>query len=192
MRILGVEKLTDEKWVNLFAARFEHKGHHGRWVFASRRPEVHMPEAAGDAVVIVPVLHEPGREPRLVMIREFRVPAGGYVFGLPAGLLEKGEDVEATVRREMREETGMEVTAVKKVSPPAFSSSGLTDESAYLAFVDVRATPDTKPRLEASEDIEVLLLTLPEVSRLCDDPSARMDAKAWTVLYLYQQLGKLA
>ena len=96
------------------------------------------------------------------------------------------------MRREMLEETGLEVTAVKKVSPPAFSSSGLTDESAYLVFVDVRATPQTRPKLEASEDIEVRLLDFAEVSRLCDDRDARMDAKAWTVLYLYQQLGKLA
>jgi ADP-ribose pyrophosphatase len=192
MRILGVEKLTDEKWVNLFAAHFEHNGHAGRWVFASRRPEVHAPEAAGDAVVMVPLLHEPGREPRLVMVREFRVPAGGYVFALPAGLLEKGEAVEAAARREMLEETGLEVTAVKKVSPPVLSSAGLTDESAYLVFVDVRATPQMKPKLETSEDIEVLLLDFAGVSRLCDDRDARIDAKAWAVLYLYQQLGKLA
>ncbi len=37
MKIHQLEKLTDEKWVNLFAVTYEHNGHTGRWVFASRR-----------------------------------------------------------------------------------------------------------------------------------------------------------
>ena len=49
-----------------------------------------------------------------------------------------------------------------------------------------------RPHLEASEDLEVLLLDFDQVCRLCDDPEASIDAKAWTVLYLYQKLGRLA
>lgn len=192
MHILDLQKLTDEKWINLFAARFENKGHTGRWVFASRRAAPSAPDAGGDAVIIVPVLRETGRAPRLVLIKEFRVPAGGYVYGLPAGLLEKGEAPEECARRELFEETGLAVTAVKKVSPPAFSSSGLTDESAYLVFVDAIATPDATQKLEPSEEIEPQLFDYAAACQLCDDPAARIDAKLWTVLYMYQQMGKIA
>jgi ADP-ribose pyrophosphatase len=190
MRILDVQKLTDEKWVNLFAARFDHNGHAGRWVFASRRADPRTPPpAAGDAVVIVPVLREARKKPRLVMIQEFRVPAFGHLYAFPAGLLEPGEDVEAAVRRELREETGLEVTAVKKVSPAMFASAGLTDETAHLVFVDA-APGGGKPSLEASEELEVVTLAYAEACRLCDDETARFDVRAWTVLYLYQLLGK--
>jgi ADP-ribose pyrophosphatase len=191
MHILNIDKLTNEKWLNLFAARFEHHGHQGRWVFASRKQDPDRQRDTCDAVIIVPVLRNPGEVPRLVLIKEFRVPAGGYVYGFPAGLLEPGEGVEETVRREMLEETGMEVTAFKRVTQGLYSTSGLSDESAAMAFVDVRSTPQTKPKLEASEDIEVLLLDHAAVCRLCDDPAARLDAKLWTTLYLYQQLGQL-
>ena len=190
MHIHKIEQLTHEKWLNLYAAAFEHNGHTGRWVFASRKPQPNRDRAA-DAVVIVPILRQPGEPPRLAMVREFRVPVGDYVFAFPAGLLESGESIEDTVRRELMEETGLEVVAVKRVSPPLYSSSGLTDESAAMAFVDVRATPESLPKLEASEDIEVLLLDYAGVCRLCDDPTARIDAKAWATLYLYQQLGQL-
>ena len=71
------------------------------------------------------------------------------------------------------------------------SSSGMTDETAAMAFIDVRSTPESKQALEGSEDIEVLLLDFEQVSALCDDQTKRFDAKAWTVLYVYQQLGKL-
>jgi ADP-ribose pyrophosphatase len=190
MNINHLEKLTNERWVNLFAAAFEHNGHTGRWVFASRREKPHS-GTHGDAVLMVPILRNPGEPPRLVLIREFRVPVGGYVVGLPAGLIEPGEAVEETVRREVLEETGFEVTAIHRITQPLFSSSGLTDESAAMAFLDVRGHDGSAPQLEASEDLEVILLDYEGICRVCDDRNLLVDAKAWSVLYLYQQLGKL-
>jgi hypothetical protein len=67
----------------------------------------------------------------------------------------------------------------------------MSDETAAMAFVDVRTTPETTQRLEASEDIEVMLLDYAGVCKLCETTDARIDAKVWTVLYLYQQLGSL-
>jgi ADP-ribose pyrophosphatase len=191
MEIKHIDKLTDEKWLNLFAATFEHRGHTGRWVFASRRPWPHTGALVSDAVVIVPVLRNPGEPPRLVLVKEFRVPAGGYVYGFPAGLLEPGEGLEQTVRREVREETGLEVVAVRRVTPPLFPSSGMSDEAVAMAFVDVRGTAGSRPSPEASEDLEVVLLDHAQACRLCDDPDVWLDARAWTVLYLYRQLGRL-
>jgi ADP-ribose pyrophosphatase len=190
MKITNVEKLTSERWVNLFAADFEHNGHSGRWVFASRH-EKPCSGVRNDAVIIVPILRNPGEAPRLVMIREFRVPVGGYVYGLPAGLIEEGEAIEESVRREMHEETGFQVTAFRRITQPLLSSSGLTDEAAAMVFIDVQGHPESVQALEASEDITVLLLDYEGVCRLCDDPSAQIDTKAWMVLYLYRNLGKL-
>jgi ADP-ribose pyrophosphatase len=191
MKINRVEKLTSERWVNLFAADYEHNGHAGRWVFASRRQSPHAGGHPGDAVLIVPILRNPGEPPRLVLVREFRVPVGDHVIGLPAGLIEDGEAVEDSIRREIREETGFEVTAVKRITQPLYSSGGLTDEAVALAFIDVRGDAGSAQALEASEDIEVLLLDYEQACRLCDDTSLRIDAKAWAVLYGYQLAGKL-
>jgi ADP-ribose diphosphatase len=189
MKITNVEKLTNERWLNLYAATFEHKGHTGQWVFASRR-EPYTGHSA-EAVIIAPVLRNPGEPPRLVMVREYRVPIGGYSYALPAGLIDPGESAEQTIRREVREETGFEVSAIHRVTQPLFSSSGLTDEAASIAFIDVQGQPNSTQALEAGEDIEVVLLDHEGICRLCDDKSVLIDAKAWTVLYLYRQLGKL-
>jgi ADP-ribose pyrophosphatase len=190
MHIQKIEQITREKWLNLYAATFEHNGHSGRWLFASRKPQPNI-ERRGDAVVIVPVLRQTNEPPRLVMVKEFRVPVGDYLFAFPAGLLEPGESVEDTARRELLEETGLEVTAVKRVTQPLYSSSGMTDEAVAMAFVDARARPETKPKLDASEDLQVVLLDFAAVCRLCDDRSARIDAKAWMTLHMYQQMGQL-
>lgn len=189
MNITNVQQLTNEPWLNLFAANYEHAGHQGRWIFSSRRSSpggLHC-----DAVIIVPILRNPGEPARLVMIREYRVPVGGVVHGLPAGLVDEGETVETTIHREIREETGYTVTAIHRVTQPLYSSCGMTDEAVALAFIDVQGHPDATQALEASEQIEVLLLDHAAVCRLCDDATVAIDAKAWQVLYLYRLLGKL-
>jgi ADP-ribose diphosphatase len=190
MKVTRVEKLTAEKWLNLFAAHYEHNGKGGRWVFASRRERPGV-SSVPDAVLIAAVLHAPAEPPRLVLLKEYRIPVAGYTYGLPAGLLEAGESVEDAVRREMLEETGLEVTRIHRVSPPLYSSTGMTDENAVLVFADVRATPETKQKLDATEDIEVLLLDYAGVCRLSDHTDLPIDAKAWQVLHLYRTLGKL-
>ena len=86
MRITHVEKLTNERWLNLFAARYEHNGHQGRWVYASRKSGPGQGQRV-DAVVMVPVLHAEGEPAKLVMIREFRIPINDYSLAFPAGLL---------------------------------------------------------------------------------------------------------
>lgn len=191
MKILSVEKLTNEKWLNLFAATFQNRDHRGRWVFASRNEKPHLPNLGTNAVVIVPLLKDPGRPTRLVMIREFRIPVGSYMFGLPAGLIEGDEPMEEAIRREIAEETGLEVTGVQRVTQGLYSTSGMTDENAAMAFVEVRTPPEGRQALEAGEDIEVQLLDWDGINTLCNDLTAKVDAKAWMVLYLYQRLGKL-
>jgi len=60
-----------------------------------------------------------------------------------------------------------------------------------MAFVEARMTPEALPKLDHAEDLEVVLLDFEGVCRMCDDRSARIDARAWAILYAYQQLGKL-
>jgi 8-oxo-dGTP diphosphatase len=79
---------------------------------------------------------------RVLLIRRGRPPFEGQ-HALPGGLVEIGETVEAACRRELKEETGVEVGALTLVgvySDPGRDPRGHTCTVAYLARVE-DATP---------------------------------------------------
>lgn len=189
MKINKIRKLTKQKWLNLFVAEYTHEEHQGKWIYASRKLKQYSQSDASEAVIIVPVLKQKGKPNRLIVIKEFRVPLGCYTYGFPAGLIDSGETVESTIKREMIEETGYEVSKINKVTKPLHSSMGLTDEAITMAYVDVRASQKAKP--EPSEDIEVLLLDFNATCKMCDSHDLPIDAKMWATLYMFQRLGKI-
>lgn len=190
--VVGTEKLTHERWLNLFARTFRRDGKTFRWVFASRKPD---PDAnrKPDAVLVVPILIDgvdAGAEPKLIATREWRAAIGDYEWGIPAGLIDGDESLVDTARRELLEETGYELVEVLKVSPPSYSSTGLTDESAALVFCTCRTPADHRRQLDESELIEVHPLSLRDVDRLVDTTEP-INARAWSAFYLYHRLGRL-
>src|SRR6185436_10463288 len=57
------------------------------------------------AVVVLPIL-ETGAERTVVMIRNWRISIEQWLYELPAGTLEAGEDPAVCAARELEEETG--------------------------------------------------------------------------------------
>jgi ADP-ribose pyrophosphatase len=140
-----------------------------------------------DAVVIVP--YHISRQ-QMVIIKEFRVVLGGYQYGFPAGLMDPGEAVVETCRRELLEETGLTVRRVLRQSPPVYSSSGMTDEAVGMVFVECDGTPSNAAN-ESSEDIRTMFVGPSDAQALCADAGGRMDVKTWLVLSSFAQSGTI-
>lgn len=182
LKIKGSRKLTTEKWLNLFEVRYiTRTGNEKSWQMASRQNEpkcIIGGYQRPDAVVIVPfhaVRH------KLVIIREFRVPLDGYEYGFPAGLVDNGESVEQAARRELMEETGLTVSRFIKVSPPIYSSAGMTDESVAMVYVECDGEPSNSANTD-SELIEILFISPDEALALLSDTTLKFDAKAWLAI----------
>jgi ADP-ribose pyrophosphatase len=200
IKIGAVKKLTDCRWLNLFNAEFVMpNGHQGTWQFVSRKSEPRPGPAplVADAVIIVPFL-KTGNGWRLVILKEFRVPIGDFEYAFPAGLPDGGaaagstEALEAAAVRELKEESGLDVTRIVRVTTPHLSSSGLSDECASYVFVECTGNPSTAGT-EGTEVIEVITLDYDDVCRLCDttDPQVKFSAKTWPFLLMYKLLGKI-
>ena len=189
MEILGVKKLTDYKWLNLFDVEYKNtKGDVCHWTFASRKsnPILGQFPLKADAVVIIPI-HKKQRN--LVAIKEFRVPLGDYEYGLPAGLYDPNESAEDVARRELKEETGLDLTKVLYVSPASVSSAGLSDESVVYVVCECTGEINNDGN-EGSEEIKVELLNIQQIKDLRNSDS-KISAKALPFLLMFEGSKKI-
>jgi ADP-ribose pyrophosphatase len=183
-----LKKLTDCSWINLFEVLFERKTNSERsWLMCSRKDNP-IADVTPDAVVIIATVNRNGGK-RLVVTKEFRIPIWDYEYGFPAGLIDDGEDISETVRRELKEETGLDLVKITHVSTPVYSSAGLTDESCLMVMVEAQGEVSDE-WLEDSEDIEVLLLDVDGIEKLLSS-GRKIAAKAWGTLYHYAEEGKI-
>ncbi len=191
MIIKAVNKLTNNKYLNLFSVSYEDKiKTEKEWILASRSSEIDLNQKEPiipDAVVVVP-FHV--KQNKLVLIREFRVALADYQYGFPAGLLDPGETIEIAGKRELHEETGLKLTRMIKKSPAIYSSSGLTDESVSMLFVECDGIP-TNAYNEDSEDIEVLMVSQQEAKKLMEKKHEKFDVKSWLILSMFAEHGIL-
>ncbi len=69
---------------------------------------------------------------RVVLIRQYRHAAGGYIWELPAGVLDSADEPpEACAARELREEVGL-VAARLECLTTIFTTPGFCDERIHL------------------------------------------------------------
>ena len=85
------------------------------------------------ASAVVPFLGEPtGPDPQVLLIRQYRYAADGYIYEIPAGVLDHpGEDPRDCAIRELREETGCTAERVEHLMT-MFTTPGFTDEKIHL------------------------------------------------------------
>ena len=188
--IINTEKITDQKWLNLYKRTYTTDQGTAPWYFVSRRDGRAVGTAnVVDAVVIVPILmpRNTREHTKLVLIKEYRVAIGDYEWQFPAGLLEPGESFQTCIERELKEETGYNLSKIKFVSGPLPSSAGLTDETCVMAFVE--CTRGGKQKLEPTENIEAVPVDTKGLSRLLKDNSKIISAKAWPILLMFNTIG---
>lgn len=183
MKINNIITLADTKYLKLYNAEYTNKNGEARnWSIASRKDLITFKnkvfngeEDNIDAVVIVATHIE---ENKLVIIKQFRIPLNDYVYELPAGLIDSGEDFRSTVSRELREETGLNLIDIdyKKTKTKTYISTGMTDESVALVYCSCSGEI-TNEYLEADEDIEVMLFSKEE-ARVLIESDRKIDIKA--------------
>jgi len=88
------------------------------------------------ASAVVPFLDDPrGSDPRVLLLRQFRHAASGYIWEVPAGRLDPGESPEDCARRELAEETGMRAARLERLTA-FYTTPGFTDERIHLFLAD--------------------------------------------------------
>lgn len=123
-----------------------------------------------DGVILYGVYGE--QKDRVVLIRQYRFPIGGYVYEFPAGLVENDEDLMQSGIREMYEETGLEFEAVA-CTKPFYTTVGMTDESCGMVFGYCKGQP-TSAHQETTEDIQVVIADRDECRRILKEENVAL------------------
>ena len=113
----------------------------------------------GPSTAVVPILPDGA----VLLLRQFRYAAAGYILEIPAGMVESGESPEECARRELEEETGYVARTMRSLGG-FMLAPGYCDEVIHI-FVGSDLEPGTQA-LERSEVIDLAPCPVPEVERM--------------------------
>lgn len=88
---------------------------------------------------------------RILLVRQYRLPADRYLWELPAGKIDEGETPLITAKRELIEETGYRAKKWKKLAACYASPGFVAEKMTIFAATDLtegEATPMDDERIE--------------------------------------------
>ena len=166
MKFKYVEAREKGKFLHRYNFHYENAdGTERVYEAVSRCPDIRTHEdllnCPPDAVVVM-ITDE--KDERILLDREYRLELGRHIIGMPGGLIDPGETAEEAAARELKEETGLTLTEVRCVFPPAFCAVGLSNESTVCVFG--KADGEIDPDLTTGEETNPRWYTRDEVKEL--------------------------
>ena len=117
-----------------------------------------------DGVVIVATDIDGGK---ILINKEYRMSVGDYVYNFPAGLIDEGETAEVAAKRELKEETGLNLIRIDDKLYDSYSAIGFSNET--NAVVIGKASGDFSPSTSTFEEISAAWYSKQEVKELLKD-----------------------
>jgi nudix-type nucleoside diphosphatase (YffH/AdpP family) len=180
VKITNTEILSNEHYT-LKKVSFDLQKEDGSWQNQTREVFDHGNAAAA-------LLYNVDKQ-TIILTEQFRLPTylngnpSGMLLEAPAGLLDEGEDPAETIKREITEETGYEVSDVQKVYE-AYTSAGSLTELLYLYIAEYsqqQKTGEGGGLQHEGEHIKVIELPFSQVAQMLEQGRIK-DAK--TILLL--------
>ena len=148
--VLARERLFDGRVWDVEAQEFELGG------TRIRREVVVHPGAVAIAAV--------NERDELMLVHQYRHPAGGTLWELPAGLLDvDGEDPLDAAKRELAEETDLAADGWQTLLDVSTSGGGSTEIIRVYLATDVRELPDAIDRFHEEAEMERRWVPLDEI-----------------------------
>jgi ADP-ribose pyrophosphatase len=133
------------------------------------------------AAAIVPFMSDStADDPQLLLLRQYRYAAGGYIYEIPAGRLDGDESPATCAARELKEETGCTADRLEPMYT-MFTTPGFTNELIHVFLAS--GLKHGESAREADEFVDVVIVSLAEALEFIRTGEV-MDAKsALGILY---------
>lgn len=148
-----------------------------------RRDVVRHP---GSVVVLAVDDSKSKRDPLILLERQYRHAAAQYLYEVPAGSLDPGEDPLAGAKRELLEETGYKARQWSRLVR-IYASPGFLGEWMQIYLAEDLTPGDAEP--EDDEQIELFAVPLSELLRQIE-AGRILDGKTIAATLLYDRVRK--
>ena len=135
----------------------------------------------GSIVILAVDNSKSKKDPWIVMERQYSHAAGQYLWELPAGKLDPGEELVAGAQRELEEETGYRAKKWKPLMK-YYASPGFMGETMAVFVAEGLMPGDAHP--EEDEQIELRLVKMSEVLKTIERGGI-VDGKTISSVLLY-------
>lgn len=186
MKLKELNKIHEGKYLSYYVAKFINKNNEIKeYEFISRNKNLNINsfgKGKPDGVGMVAFNMEGNK---ILLQKEFRLACNNYIYNFPAGLIDKNEDAIMAAKRELKEETGVDLIKIDAVLSPSFASQGTSDE--MMQIVICRCEGEIINSSFADEEIEAKWYSKDEIKKLLDD-NVYMSVR--TQMFLWQWINE--
>lgn len=180
MKLKHITKVKDGKYLKNYELEYENKSGKSKKFEIVSHSEISSAEELGTKVsgVSIVALYEG----KLLLLKEFRMGVNRYIYNLCAGMKEKGETIEETIKRELHEETGLDVNEIVDILPPSYAAVAITDVQTQIAIVKAEGSLSDE-FLSDNEEIEAGFYTKEDVKNLLQNE--KFSSRAQVMAYFF-------
>ena len=183
MKFIDLKQVHRGKFLSYYVASFLNKdGKIKEYEFISRDPNLDKEKFGKNAPAGVGLVALNKDKTKVLLCKEFRLATNHHVYNFPAGLIDKGETPDQAAKRELKEETGLDLIEVEAVLPPTYASQGTSDE--LMQLVICTCDGELKDSIFADEEINAKWYTKEEVKILFSE-NAFMSVRTQMFLYTW-------
>lgn len=187
MKFLDMEKVQDGAYIARYNLTYEMAdGCKKVYEMISRDKNMNnyedLVDRGPDAVVLI--IHDESGE-KILLNQEYRMAAGRVVYNFPAGLIEPGEQPAESAKRELKEETGLDLVGIDDWIYESYSAVGFSNEKNVCAIG--RASGNFAPSTDAAEEIKAGWYTKEEVRELLKNHYFAARTQAYCYLWSKSQ-----
>ena len=187
MKFDGIKKVSEGRFINRYDLYYTTEDDKKKvYEIISRNKDIKTIEdirnEKTDGVVIVATDES---DEHILINKEYRMSVGDYVYNFPAGLIDAGETPEIAAKRELKEETGLDLITIEDKLYDSYSAIGFSNETnrVVIGMADGTFSKSTS----AVEEISAAWYTKAEIRELLKNN--RFAARTQAFCYMWAKNG---
>ena len=183
MKFIDIKQVHRGKFLSYYVATYLNSDNQIKeYELISRDPNLTKETFGNNAPAGVGLVALNESKDKVLLQAEFRLATKRFVYNFPAGLIDAGETPEEAAKRELKEETGVDLIEIIDVLSPSYASQGTSDELMQLVVCTCKG--EIKKSIFADEEIIAKWYSKEEIKNLLKE-GAYMSVRTQMFLYMW-------